>query len=154
MRQEFRRLFAYDDWANREALASLRAAATPPVRAMELMAHIFSAEHVWHARLRQQAQPYPVWPNFTLQQCEAQAADLRILWKQYLDDTPDEDLARNIAYKNTIGESWNSRVADILTHIIMHSVYHRGQVAAVMRSAGFTPAYTDFIHGIRQGLVE
>ncbi len=26
-------LFAYDDWANREVLASLRAAATPPERA-------------------------------------------------------------------------------------------------------------------------
>ncbi len=115
------------------------------------MAHVFSAEHVWLARLRQQTQPFPVWPDFTLQQCEAQAADLRILWKHYLDARYGRRSCRNIAYKNTIGESWNSRVADILTHVIMHSVYHRGQVAAVMRAAGFVP---DVIHGIRQGLVE
>jgi uncharacterized damage-inducible protein DinB len=38
--------------------------------------------------------------------------------------------------------------------VIMHSAYHRGQIASDMRAAGFTPAYTDFIHAIRQGFVE
>jgi uncharacterized damage-inducible protein DinB len=36
----------------------------------------------------------------------------------------------------------------------MHSTYHRGQIAAAMRQAGATPAYTDFIHAVRQGFVE
>lgn len=36
----------------------------------------------------------------------------------------------------------------------MHSTYHRGQIAAAMRKAGATPAYTDFIHAVRQGFVE
>jgi uncharacterized damage-inducible protein DinB len=137
-----------------EALSSLRAAATPPARALELTAHIFSAEHLWLARLRQQTQSYPVWPNFTLEQCEAQATELPALWKRYLDDAQEDGLGLSISYQNTIGESWSNWVADILTHVIVHSAYHRGQVAAAMRGAGFTPAYTDFIHGIRQGLVE
>jgi len=38
--------------------------------------------------------------------------------------------------------------------VLMHSAYHRGQVALEMRSAGLQPAYTDFIHGVRQGFVE
>ena len=40
---------------------------------------------------------------------------------------------------------------DILTHVTMHSAYHRGQIAADVRVAGFTPAYTDFIHAVRTG---
>jgi len=41
-----------------------------------------------------------------------------------------------------------------LTHVIMHSAYHRGQIALEMRAAGMEPAHTDFIHAVRQGLVE
>jgi uncharacterized damage-inducible protein DinB len=39
-------------------------------------------------------------------------------------------------------------------HVIMHSVYHRGQIAASMRDSGLIPASTDFIFAIRQGLVK
>jgi len=38
--------------------------------------------------------------------------------------------------------------------VVMHSAYHRGQIASSLRAAGLAPAYTDFIHGIRQGFVE
>jgi uncharacterized damage-inducible protein DinB len=35
----------------------------------------------------------------------------------------------------------------------MHSAYHRGQIASHMREQGQAPAYTDFIHAVRQGHV-
>ena len=37
-------------------------------------------------------------------------------------------------------------------HVIMHSAYHRGQIAADVRAAGLTPAYTDFIHQRAPGI--
>ncbi len=63
-------------------------------------------------------------------------------------------LSRGIAYRNTKGEVWTSTVAEVLTHVVIHSGYHRGQIAAEIRSEGATPAYTDFIHAARQGLIE
>jgi len=45
-------------------------------------------------------------------------------------------------------------VADVLTHVVLHSAYHRGQIASLIRSGGDAPAYTDFIHAARQGLIE
>lgn len=63
-------------------------------------------------------------------------------------------MPRSLTYKNTKGESWTNQTEDILMHVIVHSAYHRGQIAADVRAAGFTPAYTDFIHAVRQGLVE
>jgi uncharacterized damage-inducible protein DinB len=59
-----------------------------------------------------------------------------------------------VDYQNSKGENWKSRIDDILMHVITHSAYHRGQIAADMRSAGMNPAYTDFIHSVRQGFVE
>jgi len=148
------RLFAYDDWANREVLASLKALPVPPPRSVKFLAHILSAERLWLERLLVQKQTYPVWPDFTLDMCQLQAAELPGRWKNYLGSLKEEGLSRQLTYKNTKGESWTSQKQDILMHVVMHSAYHRGQIAADIRSAGFTPPYTDFIHGVRQGLVE
>jgi len=152
MTEHFRRLFAYDAWANREALAGFRAAGPVPERPLELMAHILSAQRLWLERLRQQPQTFPVWPRFTLEECEKQAAEMPGLWKQYLNSLADAGAL--VTYKNTLGEEWTNRIEDILMHVVMHSAYHRGQIASSLRAAGLAPAYTDFIHGIRQGFVE
>ncbi len=63
-------------------------------------------------------------------------------------------LAETVVYKNSKGEPWTSTVEDILTHVLLHSAYHRGQIASQVRAGGEQPAYTDFIHAVRQGLIE
>ena len=150
----FRRQFAYDEWANREVLAAIRKHASAAARPLQLMAHILSAERLWLERLRQQPQSLPVWPEFNVEQGEAQAAEVALLWRDYLDDLLPADISRVISYKNTKGEPWSSAVQDVLTHVLMHSAYHRGQIASHMRACGQTPAYTDFIHAVRQGLIK
>jgi uncharacterized damage-inducible protein DinB len=152
--QHYRQLVSYDEWANLEMIDSLRAAGSPPARSLKLLAHVVAAEHVWLARLLQKQSPFPVWPELTLEQCEEQARLLSGSWRDYLTDGSPGSLERIVSYRNSKGESWTSSVRDILTHVFMHSAYHRGQIAADMRQAGHVPAYTDFIHGVRQGLVE
>lgn len=151
--QHYSKVVAYEGWANLEVIASLRAAGTPPERSRKWMAHILAAGHVWHSRLAQRPQPFPVWPEFTLDECEREAKNLTSLWREYLDRIGAAGLDQTISYKNTKGELWSNTVHDILTHAFMHSAYHRGQIAADMRQGGHQPAYTDYIHGVRQGLV-
>jgi uncharacterized damage-inducible protein DinB len=148
------RLFAYNDWANREVLAALRSSANPPTRSLKLIAHVLSAEGLWLARINQEKPSLPVWPELTLAQCEAEANKLGISWSSYLDDCEEFGLSQQIKYVNSIGESWTSQVDDILLHVITHSAYHRGQIASDMRAAGLTPAYTDLIHAVRRELVK
>jgi uncharacterized damage-inducible protein DinB len=152
--QHLGRLFACDDWANREALAALKAARTSPPRPLKLMAHIVGAEWLWLGRLEREKQAVAVWPDLTLDQCEAQIAELSRAWRQYLGGLTPPRLSESIAYINTKGGSWKNTVGDVLMHIVMHSTYHRGQIATDLRASGHTPAYTDFIHSIRQGLVQ
>jgi uncharacterized damage-inducible protein DinB len=149
-----RHQFAYNDWANREMLAGLRACGITSGRPVQLLAHIFSAERLWLERLKQQPQSLPVWPECSLDECQVQAAELDRLWQQYLSQTSPSSLSEEVPYKNTKGEVWTSTVQDILTQVVMHSAYHRGQIASDMRAHGHTPAYTDFIHAVRQGLVK
>ena len=149
-----RRQFAYNEWANREVLAAIRISAAASGRSVQLMAHILSAEKLWLERLKQQPQGLPVWPALNLEQCEAQTAELGRLWHEYLELITAGDVAQSVSYKNSKGEAWTSTVLDILTHVVMHSAYHRGQIASHMRTSGQTPAYTDFIHAVRQGWVK
>jgi len=148
------RLFRYDDWANREVVNALEGLSTPPPRSVKILAHIVSAERLWLERLRSEKQTYPVWPDFTIQQCQQEVEQLRQLWTAYLSSLAETELERSVSYQNTKGETWKSQNLDILTHVILHSAYHRGQIATNMRAAGFNPAYTDFIHALRQELVE
>jgi len=154
MLEHIRSLFSYDDWANREVWSSLQALDAPPARSIKLLAHIVSAERLWLERLLIQKQTLPVWPLFTLEQCQLEVDQLPDLWKNYLTSLGEAGLSRSLTYKNTKGESFTNKKQDILLHVVMHSAYHRGQIAADMRAAGFAPAYTDFIHAVRQGFVE
>jgi uncharacterized damage-inducible protein DinB len=148
-----RRQFVYDEWANREVLAAIRAIG-PHERWLQLMAHILSAERLWLERIKQQPQSSPVWPKADIDQCDAQAAEMGRLWREYFEFLTDGDLSQPVPYKNSKGESWTNTVGDILTHVAMHSAYHRGQIASHMREQGHAPAYTDFIHAVRQGALK
>ena len=149
-----RRQFVYDHWANKEVLKALRAGDAANDRSLRLMSHILAAERLWLERLQNKPQSLPVWPEPDLAQCEAQAAELGRLWHAFLDDATAGDLSQSVSYKNSKGEPWTSTILDVLTHVVIHSAYHRGQIASLMRATGQTPVYTDFIHAVRQGLIE
>jgi uncharacterized damage-inducible protein DinB len=154
MLEHIRNLFSYDGWANREVLNSLQALNTPPERSVKLLGHILSAERLWLERLLVQKQTSPVWPVFTIEQCKIEVDQLPGLWRNYLTSLGERGLTLSLTYKNTKGENFSSQKQDILLHVVMHSAYHRGQIAADMRAAGFAPPYTDFIHAVRQGFLE
>ncbi len=149
-----RQLFAYDHWANREVLQSLHAVEPPPSRSLRLMAHVLGTEYVWLSRIQQQPARLAVWPDLSLTDCDKHATRLAGLWSDYLESASADHISRTVNYKNSKGESWSNSVRDILMHVVMHSAYHRGQIATDMRAAGHTPAYTDFIHAVRQEMVE
>jgi len=152
-RGDFVRMFAYDHWANGECLRALRGAASSGKdvgAVVKRVAHILSAEKLWLERMRRVPQTMAVWPGSTLDECEALADEMGSAWKKYLASLSADGLAEVVDYKNTKGEPWRNRVEDVLTHVIMHSAYHRGQIAMEMRAAGLEPALTDFIHAVRQ----
>ena len=150
---DFLRMFAYDHWANRECLKAMRGGGAVSNETVGRIAHILSGEKLWLERIRRTPQSMPVWPSSTIDECEALADEMAAAWRSYLTKLAPLGLEEKVEYRNSKGEAWSSRVEDVLTHVLMHSAYHRGQIALEMRAAGMEPAYTDFIRAVRQGLV-
>ena len=158
--KDFLRMFDYDSWANRECIAAIRAAASSVSPDMiGRVAHILSAQKLWLQRILNQPQGMPVWPTATIEDCVTLADEMTLAWRNYLNTLSQQTLSRqpldtNIKYRNSKGEPWSSRVDDILTHVLFHSAYHRGQIALLTRASGLAPASTDFIHAVRAGFIE
>jgi uncharacterized damage-inducible protein DinB len=150
----YARLFDYDAWANRETLRSLRSVNTAPSAAVKRMAHIVGAGWLWLTRLKGEPVRIAVWPKLDLGGCEVEAEALAAVWRNYIATLSEDGLSRRVSYVNSKGEPWESTVEDILIHTTMHGTYHRGQIASDLRRAGFEPAYTDFIHAVRNGFLE
>jgi uncharacterized damage-inducible protein DinB len=149
-----RREFSYNSWANQEVINTIASNGGHDSRSLQLLSHIFAAERLWLGRLKQQQQSMPVWPELDLNLCQQQLDDLRRLWNEYLELITSGDILQSVSYQNSKGEPWTSSIVDVLTHVVMHSAYHRGQIASHMRESGKTPAYTDFIHAVRQEFVK
>lgn len=145
------RLYAHLDWADNRALEALRGAAPPPPppRAVELYAHILGAEHVWLARTLGEVPAHPVWPALDLAGCETLAAANRAGFGRLLAEMTPTEGERMVAYVNSAGDEFLSRVEDILLQVVLHGAYHRGQVALLLRDGGYQPIPTDFIAFVR-----
>jgi len=55
------------------------------------------------------------------------------------------DLGRPISYDNPPGTRWTYELRHMLQHLVNHSTYHRGQVAAMLRQLDTAPPATDFL---------
>jgi uncharacterized damage-inducible protein DinB len=148
----FERLFQYNTWANGECAVAVGAGGAPAL-ALRVLGHIVGAEHLWLARLRDTRPALAVWPALTVERCATECAALGTAWAAFIESAAPARLGDVVSYVNSKGEPWRSTVGDILTHVVLHSAYHRGQIASHVRAAGAEPAYTDFIHATRTGLV-
>ena len=95
-----------------------------------------------------------VWPNLSLGDCSVELRKGTTEWRSQVDGLSDGNLSGDCTYTNSQGEVWTSSVADILSHVGLHSAYHRGQIALEVRRSGSAPAYTDYIHAVRQGFID
>jgi uncharacterized damage-inducible protein DinB len=146
----YERVFKYDHWANREEVTHLRSLEHLPAGAVRLLAHIVGASWLWLARLQDGQPKMAVWPELTVDQIAVELPMLHKTWADYLA----RKASGSIKYKNSKGESWESSIDDVLTHVAMHGAYHRGQMATLVREGGGVPAYTDYIHCTRMGAID
>jgi uncharacterized damage-inducible protein DinB len=145
----FVKLFDHMEWADQRAIASLRGMSDPPAKAIELMAHVVGVERVWLSRIDSTKSPVAVWPNLTLDESERLLKENFDGYKRILGPLSAEGLQQPITYRNSAGDQFKSTVEDILTQVVSHGSYHRGQIAAAVRAAGGTPNPTDYIGYIR-----
>jgi uncharacterized damage-inducible protein DinB len=147
----FQKLFQYDYWGNCESVATLSSAGAQATAPLKIFGHVVGAQRVWLSRiLRTDAGSNQPWPVLTIEESRAAVDNLRQQWNSFLSSLKPERLSEGVSYRNTQGVEFNTPLEDVLQHVILHSAYHRGQVAAFIRQAGGKPANTDYVAYIRQ----
>ena len=147
--QSLSRLFNHMEWADKRTLEALRSLREPPSQAIDLLAHMLAAEHVWLRRIQQRTPAYDIWPKLSIEECERLSRANHSDFKELLGDRDDVALGDTVTYSNSSGRTFDTELRDILLHITHHGMYHRGQVALLVRAAGGTPTATDFIAFVR-----
>jgi len=149
MMEEMRRLFAHARWADERALEALRGAPQPLEEALRVYAHVLGAEHTWLSRLRGESARVAVWPALGIEECAVLARENADGYDAFLDSLGPGDLSREVEYRNSAGDGFRTRIADILLQVATHGSYHRGQVAMLLRQDGAVPLATDYIAFVR-----
>ena len=141
----FAKLVNHLEWADQRVLQSLRSAQHAPPKALDFYAHILGSEHTWLSRINGTAPQLVVWPKLGLDECEKVAAQNVVGLRAVISSLTGDSLEQGITYRNSAGDQFTSTLEDILTHVMMHGSYHRGQIASLIRAGGDMPAPTDFI---------
>jgi uncharacterized damage-inducible protein DinB len=144
------KLAQYDAWANQQVCASVASVPkdAPPVardKVATLLAHLAAAKRVWLNRIAGKAAGIEVWPKLEL---DAATELLTQADREFVELTLKLDLAeltRPVIYRTSRGQSHATPLVDVVTQVINHSTYHRGQLASAIAAAGGTAAASDYI---------
>jgi uncharacterized damage-inducible protein DinB len=145
------KMLRYTSWANERILAALREQPAAQAEGLPLLAHLLAAEHVWLTRLLQAPAKLPVWPQLSLEECAALVTENVAGYAALLRDLAGKDLTVKVEYRNTKGEAFATPVEEMLTHVVIHGGYHRGQIAKALGRASGKAVNTDYITYVREG---
>lgn len=158
MLDHLRRLFAYNEWATTRLLGAslelpndalgmeLHGAAFGSLRG--ILMHTLGADWAWLERLhgRSPSTRFSAPDDETVAQIAERWRVVTHGYHAYLDALTDEQLGAPLAYVNFAGESMRYPLGDVLTHVVNHATYHRGQIAMALRQLGATAVpSTDYV---------
>lgn len=116
-----------------------------------IVAHIVQAELVWLTRLRRtDSNHIEQWPELDLVACAAISESNGVAYESFVAKIQQADLDQEVTYRNQSGKQYDTSIRDILTHVALHSQYHRGQVNLMLRQDEKKPVNVDMITYVRE----
>lgn len=140
-------LMDYISKAGEEKADAICESSFPTIR--KTLYHIYDAEFVWILRLNNQALDY--WPpsrdlKLTLPEFAKLFAAQSQALIDYVTSCDETKIENTFAYANVKGDKFESRIADVINHVVNHGTYHRGQLITMLRTVGFNEVgSTDYI---------
>jgi len=155
MNETLHRLFRYKAWANDELLTALAALGEDsPVTplAIKALGHACVVDRIFAAHLQRTDHGYASANLAGMPALADLAADIRASDRDYVAYVAGLDsdrLAERIDFTFTDGAPGRMSREEMLMHVIIHGVGHRGQVSAVMLLNSLAPAkdgFTTWLH--------
>lgn len=147
MKEHYTKLFEYNLWANNAFSEVLRANQFQNSKILKLISHMANAQSIWLSRIKKETSSIGVWDEHTLKEALELLANSSQDWLDFI-YSGDMD-QETIGYKNSKGNEFESRLGDILTHVVNHGTHHRGQIAHMLREEDIDPPASDFIFYVR-----
>jgi len=149
-------LFRYNAWANERIIASvLRLPAEALTQDLggsfptlhRTFAHIVSAEWLWLERwLGHSPAAAPGWvASADLAQLIRQLHEVQAKQDGYLAGLSEAALGASCSFTLLSGQAGSQTYRDLFLHVVNHSTYHRGQLAAMLRRLGTPALSSDFL---------
>jgi uncharacterized damage-inducible protein DinB len=144
-----RQLFAYNDWANRRIITSFKE--NKSEKARRILAHLLVTEREYFERLYgKDSTGFDFWQDFTLEDCGKIARETADAYEKLLRRFEEEGLGIIAQYKTSEGVSYENTFRELLTHVLVHSSIHRGNIILKLREEGFAPPKIDYIIYLRE----
>lgn len=150
MKEHFIRLFEYNHWANQRFLKVLEDNKFKNPRIKKLYSHLISSQIVWLHRIKDlPTSPFPLWEDYKLSELKTMSEESTERWITFIKEYHKVTFEEIIRYKNSEGKTYETKLSDIMTHVINHNTYHRSQIALLLRQDDLDPPITDFIAYVR-----
>lgn len=147
--EHLRRLFDYDDWANGRTFSALEISRSE--RSLSILAHILITKQEYFDRLGgKDSTGFDFWPGLDLAECKQLARTISDNYAQLLRDSDESGLERIAKYKTSEGIAFENTYRDLLTHVLLHSSIHRGNIVLKMLEEGLEPPKIDYILYLRE----
>lgn len=152
----FQELYAYNAWANDRAFDAaqplkkdllVRNLGSSFGSLQDTFTHIVGAEWIWLERWHGR---WPAGLPKTSEFSDLQAVRQKMNQvlserEKWLSSLNQEDLRKDIRYRNFRGEFYTYPLWQQLAHVVNHSTYHRGQITTMLRQLGVAAVSTDLL---------
>jgi uncharacterized damage-inducible protein DinB len=144
MKTFFNQLFEYNRHMNNELIrAMVQHKSTVSEKSLTWMNHILNAHELYNCRIEPAGyQPPAPWDMRPLEEL---ATINENNFQVSLGIVRLYDFDTVILYTTMKGTPMENTVGDILFHMVNHSTYHRGQIAADFRNTGLEPLVSDYV---------
>jgi uncharacterized damage-inducible protein DinB len=143
--------FQYNNWANKQSLKLIHQMPQPD-EAVRLFSHLITSQNKWMARInRDPKEARMAWfeSPFPPDELEGRWDESLGAWLRFLDQMPEEELAREVHYIAADGNSYSSLIRDIALQLNYHSIHHRAQISLLGRRQNLEPPFIDYIGYVR-----
>lgn len=147
--EHLRRLFAYNDWANRRIVVVLKENRSE--KALKVLAHLLITEQEYFERLYgTDSTGFNFWPDLSPHDCSDLAKRTAENYETLLKKFDDDGLGLRTQYKTSTGLPHENDFRELLTHVLIHSATHRGNIVLKLREEGYEPPKIDYIIYLRE----
>ncbi len=154
--EDLTELYAYNGWANERVRNSIRDLDSEVFKRnlgasfgslQGTVAHLVSAQWNWLRRWQgpSASRPLPSEAFASPEEANRRWVEVDRALAGFVDGLDAASLQQSIALTTAQGSRDSSRLWRAMLHVVNHSSYHRGQIAAMLRQVGATPQGTDLM---------